>query len=396
VSRFMVGRCTSGRLLPGCLVAGAAALCVTAAGGAPQAVHDSQWPLQTMAADRLWELSRGAGVTVAVIDAGVDASHPDLRGQVLRGADLGDGSSGDGTHDPGGEHSHGTQVASLIAGTAQNYDGDGLYGLAPEAKILPFGVYRDGAPDPVAMSRAVRAAVARDVSVMVVPGLATQHHHGLDLAVRQAIGHDVVVVSGVGDDPAAASPSYPSAIPGVVAVTATDSEGRVWESAEDGRHVVLAAPGVDILAAASDGRYWTGDDTGYAAAWVAGAAALVRAASPEWTAAQVIQRLIETARGGGDDGTDPRYGYGIVDPVRALTDPATPVAPTNPLVSASPHPQASHGLVTDAAANGSTPGDPVLRLLVAVGAALGGMLLFFAGLRILGRTLKPVDPTGDE
>jgi type VII secretion-associated serine protease mycosin len=382
-----------GRLvLRSCLVA-----CVltsslgAAAADPPQAVHDSQWALQTVDTEKTWEISKGDGVTVAVIDTGVDASHPDLRGQVARGADFGDGASGDGTHDPGGR-GHGTQVASLIAGTAQNYDGAGLYGLAPEAEILPFGAYRDGEPHAAAVSRAIRAAVDRGAQVIVAPAVATEADSDLQSATRHAIDRDVLVVSGVGDDPTATiqaaatltanTQTYPAALPGVVAVTAIDRDGQLLAQAERGSHVVIAAPGVEILAAASGGSYWTGDDTAFAAAWVAGTAALVRSAHPDWTAGQVIQKLIDTARRPEGSGRSDDYGYGVVDPFRALSDEAVPSARTNPLLAPDAPPGAGPAITTDAQSD-----DAVGQLALLLGAVLVGMVLFvvvFA--RILSKT----------
>lgn len=371
-----------------------ACLLTLAAGGAAHAesnaVHDAQWALQSVDAERLWQLGKGDGVIVAVLETGVDASHADLRGRVLPGADFGDGSSGDGTHDSGWNHGHGTQVASLIAGTAENYDGHGLLGLAPQASILPFGVYRDAAPDPAAVSGAVRAAVAQHADVVVLPSVGVPANRNLEHAVRHAIDNDVIVVAGVGDDPTAARPAYPASIPGVVAVTAVDQNGRVWERAERGAHVVLAAPGVDILAASTDGTYWTGDDTAYAAAWVAGASALVRGAHPGWTAPEIIQKLIDTARGQGGPAADPNIGYGIVDPQRAVTDRTRPVVAENPLLSSEASTAADRP-VTKADAEASTAMGDALRLLLAVVSALAGMVFFVVALRALCAKLRPAD-----
>jgi type VII secretion-associated serine protease mycosin len=295
-------------------------------------VHDSQWALQASDAGQAWKISRGGGVTVAVIDSGVDASHPDLRDQVEPGVDYGDGSSGDGTHDSGPQRGHGTEVASLIAGTAANYGGDGLSGLAPDAKILSYGVYRDGKPDAAAAGKAIRAATDRGAKVVVVATSGTTADPSLQSAVKDAIGRGVIVVSGVGDDPTSAEPTYPAAIPGVVAVTAVDRDGRLWSRAARSPDVVIAAPGVSILAASSDGSYWTGDDTGYAAAWVAGAATLVRAAHPDWSAAQVIEKLISTARRGIGIDRSEEFGFGLLDPLRAVSDKVIPAVIESPLL----------------------------------------------------------------
>lgn len=129
-------------------------------------LHDSEWALTALNAERAWKISKGAGVTVAVIGTGVDATHPDLRGRVVRGKDFAGGTGGFGTRDGGKAAEQSTHAAGIIAGTGRNYRGDGVYGLAPQAKVMPLGVYRDGKalPDPTA--KAIRHAVGQGARVI--------------------------------------------------------------------------------------------------------------------------------------------------------------------------------------------------------------------------------------
>lgn len=338
--RLAFGTCLAA-LVVGVSAAPAAAVPASADQPQTQSVYDAQWPLRGANVQRVWTTTKGQGIRVAVIDSGVDASHPDLVGRVTGGGDFANGASGDGTQDVVAPEGHGTEVASLIAGTGKNFDGDGLLGLAPEAKILAYGVYEDGQPDPSAVAKAVRAAVADGAQIILTPSSSVMARPAVLAAVRDALESDAVVVSGVdGSAGSTAGTTTGPAVmtrrielPGVVTVAAVDRNGKVWSAPEPGTRVALAAPGVDVLAASTDDRYWAGSDSSFAASWVAGAAALVRAAHPGWTAVQTIEKLIDTARPSGTGCTDD-CGYGVVDPLKAVSDTTKPAAKTNPLLSA--------------------------------------------------------------
>lgn len=293
-------------------------------------VRDKQWHLRFLHAKQAARLSQGAGVTVAVVDSGVDARHPDLTGQVLPGTDF-MGDSGDGRVDTDG---HGTCMASLIAGHGHGPGHrDGAMGLAPKAKILP--VRADTSPEQVAP--AIRWAVGHGAQVINL----SLGWDGADPAVRSAIhyalAHDVVVVASAGNVfDGSDQVAYPAANPGVIAVSAVGKAGRfVAKVSVHGKQVVLAAPGYGVVSATKDDGYFNADGTSDAAALVSATAALVRARYPELNAASVINRLIRTADDKGPHGRDPKYGFGVVDPVEALTMKTTPIQ-VNPLRASSP------------------------------------------------------------
>lgn len=275
------------------------------------AVRDAQWQISSGHLDRAWLKTRGHGVIVAVIDSGVNAVHPDLEGQVLPGGDFSDGSSASGLQDSVGPRGHGTQVASLVAGSGRNFQRRGLYGAAPEATVLAAGVYRNGAPVPGAVARAIRASVVGGARVLVTPPLDPENAAQV-AAVRWAHQQDAVVVAA---QPTSASRASAEPVPGVLTVTAVDRHGVAPRSSMEAGGPALAGPGVQVLAASSDGTYWTGDDNSFAAAWVAGTAALVRAAHPDYTAAQTVQALVGTAT---DDGRCGAACSGVVAPDRAV------------------------------------------------------------------------------
>ena len=180
-------------------------------------VRTGQWHLYSLNAASAWKLSTGAGVVVAVVDSGVDATHVDLAGQVLPGVDL-VGHGDDGRVDAVG---HGTSVAALIAGKA---DGDGVEGLAPNAKILPVRVLDDSNrySDAAVVARGVRWAVDHGADIINLSLGGDTRSSALAEAISYAWKHDVIVVACTGNVDASKSGEriwYPAREPGVVAVT---------------------------------------------------------------------------------------------------------------------------------------------------------------------------------
>ena len=321
-------------------------------GGAPvraDSVRDDQWQLRKLDIAAAWRQSTGAGVTVAVIDSGVDAGHADLAGQVLPGTDLVAG-SGDGRADPVG---HGTTVAGIIAGRKD--DSRGVVGIAPDAKILPIRVLdKDNRyDDAMIVAKAVRWAVDHGARVVNLSLGGTGTSPVLAAALDYAFAKDVVVVACTGNiSPAGPSEVwYPAREPGVLAVTGLDRDDDLWSGAITGAQTVIAAPATGLLGARPNG-YWRVQGTSFAAPMVAATAALIRSRWPDMSAANVISRIVSTARDVGAAGRDDRFGFGMVDPNRALTaDVATTTG--NPLDTAPPPGVAGFGAAPGA---DETPG----------------------------------------
>ncbi|WP_428983071.1 type VII secretion-associated serine protease mycosin [Phytohabitans maris] len=343
-------------------------------GGLPAAlarrdqVREEQWQLDELRATHAWRHSTGDGVTVAVVDSGVDAGHPDLAGQVLPGIDLvSDG--GDGRTDPVG---HGTTVAGLIAGRSD--DDSGVMGLAPRAKILPVRVLdaENRYDDALIVAKGVRWAVDNGARVINLSLGGSGTSPALAAALDYAFARDVVVVACTGNHssdpaPAAGQPSpatevwYPAREPGVLAVTGLDRETEsLWSGSITGSATVLSAPATGLVGARPGGT-WKVQGTSFAAPLVTATAALVRAKWPEMSAATVVNRLITTATDLGAVGRDDRYGYGLVDPVAALTVGVSTVT-HNPLDTNAPHGVAGFGAAPGVAvaSSGATSGhEPV-------------------------------------
>ncbi len=292
-------------------------------------VRDDQWQLDMLRASTAWRTSTGAGVVVAVIDSGVDASHPDLAGRVLPGLDLVESAS---TADPD-PVGHGTAVAGLIAGRQD--DDRGVVGLAPDARILPVRVLdaENRYDDALIVANGVRWAVDNGARVINLSLGGSSASPALAAALDYAFARDVVVVACTGNETASNSSTvwYPAREPGVVAVSGLDRESeQLWSGAITGRETVLSAPASGLVGARPPDGYWRVQGTSFGTPLVSATAALIRARYPEMPAGDVINRMLRTARDIGPAGRDDSFGYGLVDPVAALTDEVEPIG-LNPL-----------------------------------------------------------------
>ncbi len=388
--------------------------------------------------EKAWEFSRGAGQRVAVIDTGV-FRHPRL--SVTGGGDY--VSSGDGTQDCDG---HGTAVAGLIA--ARRSPKDGFAGIAPDASIIairqtsdaytpadsrqaPDGtlIKPDGYGDVATLARAVVRAVDLRATVINIsegacrPASVELRDRALGAAVKYAYERDIVVVAaadnltqdkgGCGEqNPAAfggsdidpwanvvtkSSPAYFS--PYVVSVGSVENDGRPSSYSLAGPWVTVAAPGSDLeslnIAAnppiidgfrGADNSSTPLTGTSFATPYVSGLAALIRARFPRLTARQVIDRITRTAHHPAD-GRDGAVGYGLIDPVAALTTTTPDVAPAG----ASPaDPRTGDTRNVFAAEPVRPPANPVspssVPRYVALGVSAGAFLLAVTAWMLLRRS----------
>jgi type VII secretion-associated serine protease mycosin len=339
----------------------------------PAVAATEQWHLDFLHVTQAQAISQGAGVVVAVVDSGVDAGHPDLAGNVLPGIDLAT-PSGDGRVDLLG---HGTGMAGLIAGHGK------AVGIAPAAKILPVRVAADDITTPAAVrniAAGIDFAVARGATVINISVGDQLGDPAEEAAIRKALASNVVVVAAAGNTDQVASIIYPAAYPGVVAVSGVDRQGNHARISVTGSAAVIAAPAVDIYSTNSrnvaGGGYRVADGTSDAAAIVSGVAALIRSKFPTMSAAEVVHRLEATADDKGAPGRDPVYGYGIVDPVKALTANVPPL-------TASPSPSGTQ--VSPAPAGNGTRTNPFLVIVLgAMGGAAIVVLAMYVRRRFAG------------
>jgi type VII secretion-associated serine protease mycosin len=360
------------------------ALLTTSAPASAAGIRSQQWYLDALHIPQAQRISTGKGVTVAVIDSGVDGSHPDLKGQLTRGKCLqGFDDVQKPTEDLDG---HGTAMAGIIA--AEGNGPDHALGIAPDAKIMPICMLTDdSAPGPAirAIAEGIRWATDHGAAVVSI-SLGSDHSvmssdtDAIESAVSYAQSHDVVIVAATGNLPDAKHVITPAALPGVVAVAGTTKSGTAWKGSTTGKQVALAAPATGIVSTDTLGRahdphptgYRTGTRTSDATAIVSGVAALVRAKYPKLDAANVVNRLIKTADHKGAAGRNDQYGFGIVDPVKALTAdvPAVDGNPLGQLAAASSSPSASSAGGRGAAAPRPDGGGSALPWIIAVVVAI--------------------------
>ncbi|MEU0107444.1 type VII secretion-associated serine protease mycosin [Streptomyces sp. NPDC006251] len=293
-------------------------------------IRAQQWALDAMHTQEAWQTTKGAGVTVAVLDTGVEADHPDLVGNVLPGKDLVRFGA-----EPGDRAwaRHGTAMAGIIAGHGHGPgNADGVMGIAPEAKILPVRVIlEDGDPSRAkarstrgnALAEGIRWAAdhgADVINLSLGDDSASAHPEpSEDQAIQYALKKGVVVVASAGNGGEKGDRiSYPAAYPGVIAATAVDRAGTRASFSTRRWYATVSAPGVDVVIADPDHKYYEGWGTSAAAAFVSGAAALVKAAHPGLTPAQIKKLLEDTARDAPVDGRDDSRGFGFVDPAAAI------------------------------------------------------------------------------
>jgi subtilisin family serine protease len=228
--------------------------------------------------------------------------------------------------------SHGTSVTAIIAGTGNGDNGQGMIGLAPHVKILPVRISVDRAIEPIALAEAVRYAVDHRAQIINISDATPDPNPTLRAAIGYALNHNVIVVAAAGNNGRQGNPlEYPGSFPGVVNVAGIDQAETAWPQSESGPNVSLAAPAVNIYSAADNGGYLTGDGTSYAAPYVSATAALLWSLHPHATAGQIIHQMISSAVPAGDRPHDDHYGFGIVNPLNALTTPLT-TDTTNPLL----------------------------------------------------------------
>ncbi|MCX4587784.1 type VII secretion-associated serine protease mycosin [Streptomyces sp. NBC_01481] len=295
------------------------------------------WALQRVMLDELWKQSTGKGVRVAVIDTGVDDKNP----QLSRAVDVKSGlnllpekdekgnkierGKADGTTDTVG---HGTKIAGIIA--ARPAKGTGFVGLAPDATIIPIkqndaeghGTAKTLAQ---AIDHAVRARadvinISQDTANAVEPTLL------LKQAVDRALAKEIVVVASAGNDGLGGNvkKTYPASYAGVLAVAASDRNNERAYFSQSGEFVGIAAPGVDMVTTVPGGGHCADNGTSFSAPYVAGIAALVKSKHNKWTQKQIVAQLQQTAERS-TAGHDRLVGWGVVDPVRALTEDDKPI-----------------------------------------------------------------------
>ncbi|WJY41012.1 S8 family serine peptidase [Streptomyces sp. P9-2B-2] len=381
----------------GGLAAAGALLFAAAPSASADYIRDGQWALDAFNPQKVWKESTGKNVTVAVIDSGVNGEHVDLKGNVLPGKSFADG-GGTAGHETGDDH--GTAMAALIAGHGHGpHRADGIMGLAPDAKILPIKRNESMGGDANNFDGPLRYAVDHGAKVINMsfagPYALTENEKS---AISYAVKKDVLLVAGSGNE-GTSKPSYPAAAPGVLAVGAVAEDGKVLGESNYGPHIRLIAPGEKIYSAGTSMKYRQATGTSDSTAYVSAAAALVRSKFPDLTAGQVANRLTKTAitpdGKTGISSPDPKYGYGVIRPYRALSENVPAGSKNGPLIM----PKDSQA---DAGAGADAPGQEAqgsamgvlggLSPLAVAGIALGGVVVLGTVIGVLVAQKKRRSP----
>ncbi|MEN3383457.1 MAG: hypothetical protein V7608_3501 [Hyphomicrobiales bacterium] len=281
-------------------------------GAASPAAEPAQYSLAKMHLPEAHAITTGGSVLVAVIDTMIDAAHPDLQGVITAAFDA--------TGTPDKAHAHGTGIAGVIASHGK------LTGAAPAVKILAVHAFAPKAwgGDSMAILKGLDWSGKQSANIinMSFTGAPDEELH---IMLRELRQRGAVLVAAAGNAGPQSKPLYPAAFPEVIAVTATDIDDRLFKMANRGTHIAVAAPGVDVLAAAPDGGYQMTTGTSFAAAQVSGVAALILDRNRKLDAAAVRRILMATARDLGPAGHDDQFGSGLVDALGAVMQ-ATPAS----------------------------------------------------------------------
>lgn len=327
------------KVITSCLVALLTLSVSTSAAADP--IRDRQYWLNDFGFTKAWNLTKGEGVKIAVIDTGIDAAHPSLAGVVVGGIDVSGLGSSDGLTPVGQNSYHGTMVASLLAGRGSAEDQSaGVLGTAPKAELLSismaFGV--DGLDTDDQIARGIVWAVDNGASVinLSLTRNSVAWPKSWDEAFGYAFENDVVIVAAVGNRvDGTEQVSAPATIPGVIAVAGVDKNAQASElSSTGGFTIAVTAPAEELVAAYPGGEYRIWSGTSGAAPIVSGMVALIRSLYPELDAANVVNRVIQSAVKIGFEEYSTSYGYGLIDAENALLiEPA--LVSENPLGSLS-------------------------------------------------------------
>ena len=302
------------------------------------------WALQRVLLDELWKESKGDGQRVAVIDTGVDTEHKQLKDAVdaksgtrfleqkkrKKGEPAPPRLKKNGTTDLVG---HGTKVAGIIA--ARPAKDTGFVGIAPESEIVPIQQNdAEGSGDTKTLAKSINYAVEKKVDVINISQdteKPIKRDDRLWNAVNRALEKGIVVVASAGNDglDGKRKRTYPAAYEGVIAVASSDRNNERAPFSQSGDFVDVAAPGVDMVSTVPKGGHCQDNGTSFSAPYVAGVAALLKEAHPGWSPEQIRAQIAQTAERS-IAGHDQRVGWGVVDPVRAVTDDDQPVDKPSP------------------------------------------------------------------
>jgi thermitase len=282
-----------------------------------------QWNLPKIETELGWSFSRGAKeVVVAVVDTGVDLTHPDLNGSLVQGYNVIDPQKA-----PDDDVGHGTHVSGVIAAVTNN--GEGVAGMTWFNKVMPVKVLdANGTGSTYSVAQGIIWAVDHGAKVINMSLGNYAESSFLHDAIQYAFNHDVVLIAASGNDNTD-TPSYPAAYPEVFAVAATDANNAKASFSNYGSHIAVAAPGESIASTYPHHQYAALSGTSMASPHVAALAALIRSVNPQLRNTEVMDVMRTTAQDLGTQGRDDDFGYGLIDVVEAVKAASTASSAAN-------------------------------------------------------------------
>ncbi len=283
----------------------------------------SQYVVGKLRLGEVHKVATGSNVLIAVIDSKIDVNHPDLAGTIVEEFDA--------VGRPDQPDSHGTGMVGAIVAQRK------LMGVAPGSKILAIHAFStDGKDGAQATTRHILAGIDYAIKKgarVINMSFAGPYDPMLQLAMKKARDKGVVLVAAAGNAGPKSPPLYPAADPNVIGVTATDENDKLFEGANQGPQVAVAAPGVNILEPAPNNAYQVTTGTSVAAAHVSGVAALLIERDPTLKPEAVLELITSSAKTLAAKGRDDRFGWGLVDPEKALVavDEKTAIDGMNPV-----------------------------------------------------------------
>ncbi len=281
--------------------------------------YTKQWSMNVTGVPEAWATgATGQGITIAIVDTGVDLKHPDLQNNIVPGYNALTNSTTLGKNQD--NNGHGTHVAGIAAA---ELNGIGIVGVAYKANIMPIkAMDKDGEGYDDAIAAGIVWAADHGAQIINLSLGSGREADVLTEAVAYAAGQGVLLIAAAGnyDPETGTNPGidYPAADPNVLAITATDQKDQIADFSATGPEVALAAPGSGIISTWLNSTYAIAEGTSMSAPFVAGVAALIWSQHPDWSKQQVVQALETGVRDLGDKGRDQDYGYGLVDVALAV------------------------------------------------------------------------------
>ena len=269
------------------------------------------WGMKKIDAEAAWAVTTGSReVTVAVVDTGIDYKHPDFADHVKNGYDFANDDN-----DAMDDNAHGTHCAGSVGAAMGN---GGVVGVAPNVTMLAVKVLTgEGSGSYAGVAQGIVFAADQGVQVISMSLGGPSSSAAVDEAVKYAMSKGVLVVAAMGNDNSE-RPSYPAAVPGVMAVGSTTSSDTRSSFSNFGKHISVGAPGSDILSTVPGGGYDTFSGTSMATPHVAGLAALVKSRFPQADAAELKARIEKATDDLGQGGFDKQFGHGRINARKAL------------------------------------------------------------------------------